>query len=35
MTGKAGLSFTYDSKFTAGFGINGDVDAAYCVVKEP
>ena len=27
MAGKAGLSFTYDSKFTAGFGINGDVDA--------
>ena len=27
MTDKAGLSFTYDSKFTAGFGIKGDVDA--------
>lgn len=27
MTGKAGLAFTYDSKFTAGFGIKDDVDA--------
>ena len=27
MAGKAGLSFTYDSKFTAGFGIKSDVDA--------